>query len=704
MRIFEIAQYPETGIGSLATVGKLGQFAYRRKRLLAIAAVVVAVVAAIGGRTVYDNVKPFGFQDPNSDSSRAYEDLRDATGERPIPEVELLIQPSSGDPLPAARVAAAELHGVSGIRRVVTPEDEQGLVSVDGRSALVLGFISADISDISQVGTDVKDRFSGDPGVVVGGAAVTVDELTQTTQDDLQRIELYALPLLLLLSFLLFRGLVAALLPVLVGGLSILTTLLLLNVLTTVVDIDTFAINIVTGLGLGLAIDYSLFLVTRFREELDRRDAVEASLVATTAAIGRMVVFSGMTVAVSLIALCIFPQRFLYSIGIGGALVALASAAVCLLFLPALLAILGHRVNALAPVAFQGVPSERRWFRVARFVLTHPVSVAICVIAAMVVAGLPFLRVELTQANAKILPTDASARQVDDAIDERFAADPADRIVVVAQNEQIAQAAIAYLGRQGTVTTTQGPVRLPTGIYRVDAQLGVDPFSDPALDTVREARDQAWAHNALIAGSPAELVDQRHSLGAHLPWALGFIIVSTALLLFVMTGSVVIPVIALAMNTLTVAVAFGVLVFIFQDGRLEGLLGYQSQGALDTSMPILLFAVAFGLSTDYGVFLFQRIGEARREHDTEDGAIADGMVSSGRVITAAALLFAVAMGAFAFSELVYVKEVAVGAAVAVLVDAFIVRTFLLPAILGLLGGWAWWSPRWLTRAARIEYS
>jgi uncharacterized membrane protein YdfJ with MMPL/SSD domain len=685
-------------------VGKLGQFAYRRRKLLAIGAVVLAVVAAFGGRTVYDNVKPFGFQDPDSESSRAYEDLREATGERPVPEVELLVEPQPGLPLPTARRAARELRSVDGIQRVVAPQTDSRLVSTDGRMALVLGFIDEDVTDISEVGADVEDRFSGDPGILVGGGAVTVDELTKTTQEDLERIELYALPLLLLLSFLVFRGLVAALLPVVVGALSIVTTLLLLNALTTIVDIDTFAINIVTGLGLGLAIDYSLFLVTRFREELEQKNAIEASLAATTAAIGRMVVFSGMTVAVSLISLCIFPQRFLYSIGIGGALVALSSAAVCLLFLPALLAMLGERVNALAPVRFQGVPSERRWFGIARFVLTHPVSVAICAVAVMVVAGLPFLRVELTQANAKILPEDASARQVDDAIDSNFSSDPADRIVVVASNGRAAEAGLSDLSGERTVTATQGPIRLSTGLFRVDAQLGVDPYSDAALDTVREARAQPWARNASIGGAPAELVDQRHSLGAHLPFALGFIIVSTALLLFVMTGSAVLPVVALAMNTLTVSVAFGVLVFVFQDGRLEGLLDYSSQGALDTSMPILLFAVAFGLSTDYGIFVLQRIGEARQHHEIEDGAIADGMVSSGRVITAAALLFAVAMGAFAFSELVYVKEVAVGAAVAVLVDAFIVRTFLLPAILGLLGEWAWWSPRWLTRAARIEYS
>ena len=597
-----------------------------------------------------------------------------------------------------------ELRTVPGVRRLVTPLSDPQLVSTNGREALLLAYISADVNDISSVGATVRDRFAGDSAVKVGGAAVTVDELTKTTQDDLQRIELFALPLLLLLSLLVFRGLVAALLPVAVGALSILTSLLLLNALTPLVDIDTFAINIVTGLGLGLAIDYSLFLVTRFREELKTKETIEATLVATTAAIGRMIVFSGLTVAVSLVSLCIFPQRFLYSIGIGGALVALMSAAVCLLFLPALLALLGTKVNALAPPALQGTPSGRRWFALARFVLGHPVSVALVAIAVMVVAGLPILRVELTQANARILPRTASARQVDDAVAKHFASNPADRIVVVAPNRPTARAAARQLKGDHAIATVEQPIRVAHGVFRVDALLAVDPYSNAALDAVRNARNEPWAKRALIAGAPAELVDQRHSLATHLPLALGFIVLSTVLILFLMTGSVVLPLIALVMNTLTVSVAFGVLVFIFQDGRFESTLDYTSQSALDTSMPILLFAVVFGLSTDYGVFLLQRIGEARRRTDTEDAAIADGLVSSGRVITAAALLFAVAMGAFVFSDLIYVKEVAVGAAVAVLVDATIVRAFLLPAILGLLGERAWWSPRWLGRRQQAELS
>jgi uncharacterized membrane protein YdfJ with MMPL/SSD domain len=321
-----------------------------------------------------------------------------------------------------------------------------------------------------------------------------------------------------------------------------------------------------------------------------------------------------------------------------------------------------------------------------------------------VAVGLPFLRVELTQANAKILPTSASARQVDDAVANRFEANPGERILVVAPTAATAAAAAHSLNHQTTIATVDPPVRVASDLFRVDAQLSVGPYSDAALNTVHHLRDKRWASSTLIAGAPAELVDQRHSLGSHLPLALGIILAATILILFLLTRSVILPLVAVAMNTLTVSVAFGVLVLIFQDGRLEGLLGYRSQGALDTSMPILLFAVVFGLSTDYGVFLLQKIGEARHETETEDAAIAKGLVSSGRVITAAAVLFAVAIGAFAFSDLIYVKEVAIGAAVAVLVDATIVRAFLLPAILGLLGSFAWWSPKWLGGTAQTELS
>jgi uncharacterized membrane protein YdfJ with MMPL/SSD domain len=680
----------------IATVRALAQYAYFWKGRQLLIAIAVTLTAAIGSSSVFDRVKPFGFQDPGSDSSRVNDRLEAATGLRVLPDIVLLVESprQTSDELRAA----AELRSIPEVTRTLTPAENPRLIADDGKSALVLGFLDADTEDVPAVGEVVRARFAGDPAITVGGTAVTAYELNQTTEDDLRRIELFAAPILLLLSLFVFRGFVAALLPLAAGAVSILTTLALLGLLTRWVDIDVFAINIVTGLGLGLAIDYSLFLVTRFRERLDRGDTVVNALIFTMETTGRMVVFSGLTVAVAMLSLCVFPQRFLYSIGLGGAIVAITSAVVCLLILPALLALLRHRVNALTPGWMQRRPGARGG-RGGNFALRHPALVAAAVVAVMVVAGLPFLRVELTRADARVLPTDASARQVDRAVQNGFPSDPATGIVVTVEtpDRSVTTNAARILASNPAVDTVAAPARLSKGLVRVDASLTGDPFSDASVDAVEQARSLDWGGPSLVGGPSAELSDQRDSLAAHLPVALAFIVVSTALILFAMTKSVILPLVALAMNTLTVSVAFGVLVVVFQDGRLEDALDFTSQGALDSSIPILLFAVAFGLSTDYGVFALQGVAEARRETKDEARAVALGLGRTSGQIIAAALLFAVAMGAFAFSELVYVKEVAVGTAVAVLVDATLVRALLLPAVLKLLGPWAWWAPHWLRR-------
>jgi uncharacterized membrane protein YdfJ with MMPL/SSD domain len=685
-------------------VQSLGHYAYRRRGRLLLISLWVVVACALGSSAIFDRVKPFGFQDPESESTRSTELLEDATGERVLPDIVLLVEPEpdSGQRVaPATQRAANELRGIDEVTRIVTPADDERLLTFDGRAALVLGFLSSDTDDVPAVGEEVEERFGGEPGITVGGAAPTSHQLNQTTEDDLRRIETFAAPIIFLLSLLVFRGMVAALLPLVVGAASVLTTLLLLGFLSALVDIDVFAINIVTALGLGLAIDYSLFLVSRYREELETAPSAEQALVATMSTTGRMIIFSGLTVAAALLALCIFPQRFLYSIGLGGALVAVASTAVCLLVLPAILAALGPRVNALSPPMLQARPSGGFWLRLARFVLRHPVSIATVTVIAMVIAGLPFLRVELTRADATVLPAEASAHEVDTAIRTRFAADPASRIVVAVEgaNVEATRETARELADVPGVRGVGEPVRVSQDVLRVDAQLTIAPFTDEAVDAVDSARSLDWGGRALVGGPSAELTDQRSSLSDHLPLALAFLIVSTALILLAMTRSVVLPLVTLVTNALSVSVAFGVLVLVFQDGHLENALDFTSQGALDSSMPILLFAVAFGLSTDYGVFVLQRIQEARQETSNLDDAIAIALARSGGQITAAALLFAVAMGVFVFSDLVYVKEVAVGTAVAVLVDATIVRAFLLPAVLRILGPAAWWAPRWLPGVA-----
>jgi RND superfamily putative drug exporter len=659
---------------------------------------VVAVAAGIGGASIFDTVKPYGFQDPGSESARATELLEDATGERPTPDAVLLVE-SSG---PAARRAATarakdKLSTVPSVARVVTPANDPQLISRDGDAALVVGYLDADTEDIAEVGEAVEDRVGGLDGVTAGGAAVTAYQLNETSEDDLRRIELFAAPILFLLSLLVFRGLVAAMLPLAVGLVSIVTTIALLQLLTSVMEVDVFVVSVVIGLGLGLAIDYSLFVVSRFREELDR-DATGVAIRSTIGSTGRMILFSGVTVAIALASLTVFPQRFLYSVGVGGAIVALISAVVSVTVLPALLALLGDRVNALAPRRLQAPPSGARWHRLGRFVLRHPGAITLIVLATMLVASIPVARVELTRADASILPSSQSAQRVDAAIDESFAGDPGSVITVVlaerGERRQVVDASAELAGADG-VEVVRAPVGVGDGIRRIDAQLSVDSFSDQAVAGVGVARELDWGTPTLVDGPPAELTDQRQSLDEHLPIAIAILVLSTTLLMFAFTRSVVLPFVALLMNALTVGVAFGAVILIFQDGRLEGLLDYQSQGALDTSVPILMLAVIFGLSTDYGVFLLQRTAEARKDSGSEDEAIAQGLARSGRPITAAAALFAVAMGAFAFSDLVTLKEIAVGTAVAVIVDATLVRALLLPAILGLLGSRAWWAPRWL---------
>jgi uncharacterized membrane protein YdfJ with MMPL/SSD domain len=684
-------------------VRSFGHYAYVWRGRILLLAALVAIAAAFAGSSIFDQVKPYGFEDPDSESTQATRALEQASGERPLPDVVLLVAPRSGSREAVAGAAARaerELGTNGAVTRVVGPSDDLRLSSVDGEQALVLGYLAADTEDIAEVGEQVEAQFEQRPEVIPGGAALTAHQLNQTTEEDLRRIELFAAPLLFLLCFLVFRGLVAATLPLVVGVLSIVFTLLSLRLLTEVMDVDVFAINVVTALGLGLAIDYSLFVVSRYREELERHGPGGEALRATMGAVGPMVVFSGLTVALALASLTVFPQRFLYSMGIGGSLVAVLSAAVVLVVLPALLAVLGERVNALAPPELQRARSTGRWYGLAKRVMRNPLPVATLVAVAMIAAGLPFLRAELTRADSRVLPEDASSRQVDAAIRSGFEANPSDQMLVVLGGDDAegADAAGQGLARHGAIGAASNPQ--PVGeLLRVDLGLDAPPYSDSALDAVDDARGADWGSEPRVSGRSAELVDQRESLDAHLPLAIAITVISSMLVLFVMTRSVVLPVVSLLMNALTVSVAFGALVLIFQDGRFEGALDYMSYMALDTSMPILLFALAFGLSTDYGVFLLQRISEARADGLDDTEAIAVGLDRSGRIITAAALLFAVAMGAFVFSELIFLKEVAVGTAIAVLVDATVVRALLFPSVLALLGTRAWWAPAALRRDA-----
>jgi uncharacterized membrane protein YdfJ with MMPL/SSD domain len=671
----------------------------RHPVVVLVAALAAAVAAGLFGGDVAAHTTPFGFDDPASEAVRAGNALQDATGADPLPGVVALVAPPT--PQRVERVARA-LRANPGVAAVLTYYDtrDRSLLSRDGHSTIVVAYLRR-FEDRAQgaAARSVEDAIRGIPGVTVGGSRVAYAEISSAVADDLRRAEIVAFPLLFLLAFVVFRGLVAALLPPLVGALAIVLTFLGLRLASEVTDISVFSVNLVTGLGLGLAIDWSLLVISRFREELEHGDARAATL-RTLQTAGRTVVFSALTVASAMASLLVFPQSFLFSMGIGGVLVSLLGGVVSLVVLPAALLLLGPRVNALAPARWQRAGNGERghWYRFSRLVMRRPVTIAAVSGAFLVLLGTPFHRIDFVFADARVLPADTDARRVDDAVRRDFPPSRTNPIYLSVNSPRpraVAELA-ADIAKLPGVDAVSPPQQAGTG-YRLDVFPRQDFLAPETQLLVERIRALPKAHHALTGGLAPWFHDQKASMRAHLPYALAIVSLATLILLFLMTGSVVLPLKALVMNLLTVSVAFGAIVWIFQDGRFESLLHYESRGGLDFSQPILLFAVVFGLSTDYGVFLLTRIREERLRGADDTEAVARGLERTGRVVTAAALLLCVAVGAFATSRVVFVKELGVGIAVGVLVDATLVRALLVPSLMKLLGRWNWWAPGPLRR-------
>jgi uncharacterized membrane protein YdfJ with MMPL/SSD domain len=691
----------------------------RRVRVLAVTAAFALVAGILGGPVVGLLKAGNDFEDPASPSVAAREAIANATGALVTPSVVALVRTGGPATAPAARARVTalvrEMRADPDVARVDSYLSTPGraFVSTDGKATFVAATLRAGATE-----ADAADRLSSrlgrEPGVTLGGSAITQKEVGTQVQHDLGRAEMLAFPLLFLLSLLVFRGLVAALLPLLVGGVAIVGTFLAMRAVNEGVGMSVFAVNLVTGLGLGLAIDYTLFMVSRYREELARVGPGIDALRNTMATAGRTVLFSSLTVAAAMASLLVFPQRFLYSMGIGGVIVALVACAVALVALPALLAVLGPRVNALAPARLQvaqptGDGAAGFWYRLSRAVMRRPGRVAIATATVLIVLGLPFGGIRFTGVDADVLPHGADARVVSDVLRADF---PSDRTSATYLAVSAPRSAAGRVGAYAEGLRTLPGARVVSRPRPVGAgtwQIEVIPrdtsLSNSSKELVRQIRDRAAPFPVKVGGSTADFLDRQASLSAHLPIALALVAATTLLILFLMTGSVVLPFKALVMNVLSLSAAFGLLVLIFQDGRLEGLLGYTSQGALEATQPVLLFALAFGLSTDYGVFLLGRIKEAHDAGMDTREAVAVGLERTGRIVSAAALLFCVAIGAFATSSIVFIKELGVGTALAVLIDATIVRALLVPSLMALLGDWNWWAPRRLRRLhARFRLS
>jgi uncharacterized membrane protein YdfJ with MMPL/SSD domain len=685
---------------------RLAQMAGARpKRVLAIAAAFFLVAGALGSG-VADKLDPYGADDPATETVIAKERL-EAAGYRDVQAVVLVQDVDVRSGAGADRVAAVadDVRGVDGVRDVTgfaeTGSDD--FVSRSGDATyLAVTMDATEDDELQETGEAIVAAVEGEDGVLVGGNAVAQAQINEKVESDLQRAELIAFPILFLLSLLFFRSLVAAALPLLVGGLAIVSTMLLLTVASELGSISIFALNLVTGLGLGLAIDYSLFVVSRYREEIARTGPGMQALRRTMATAGKTVLFSSITVAGALAALAVFPQRFLYSMGIGGALVALAAAAISLIVLPAVLALLGERVNSLSPSFLQRraeadsrPATEGFWYRLSRTVMRVPGRIALASAALLIALGIPFLSINFTSVDAQVLPTDTSARQVDDVLRAEFPPFRDSPIVLaVSGREEAGEAARSAAELPGAAAVAD-PAPLKGDEFAVEVVSSSPPLSDSSQALVDDLR--ALPGDAQVTGFTASYVDLQDSLVEHLPLVLAIVAGVTLIVLFLMTGSVILPLKQLVMNLLGLSAVFGILVLIFQDGRLESLLGYTSDGGLESTQPLLLFAVAFGLSTDYGVFLLSRIKEARDAGASDSESVAIGLERTGRIVTAAALLFCIAIGAFVTSQILFIKQVGVGTALAVLIDATIIRALLVPSLMEMLGRWNWWAPRPLRR-------
>ncbi len=691
----------------------LATFVDAHGRRVLLVAVAGAAIAAVFGFGVAKHMSPYSATDPATQSVQAERRFEAAAGRKIDPGIVAIVSAGDvGSPAVERRVGqvVAQLRGEPHVASVASfyETHDAAMVSHNRRSTyVVVYFRPASDLQLKDAANHIEEEFARQRDVRLGGAEIASAQANTQVGLDLGRAELLAFPFIFLLSLLFFRSLVASLIPPLIGGLAIVMAFFALRIIANFTDLSVFALNFVTGLGLGLAIDYSLFMVSRYREEAATSGYGLHALQRTLQTAGRTILFSSLTVAAAVASLMIFPQRFLYSMGVAGAVVALLAAALALGVLPALLTVLGPRINALAPSRLQRA-AERdarpahsgAWYRLARFVTSRPRRVAVLSTALLIALGLPFTGVKFISVTASALPSSASARQVDEALAREYPRNrtsPLQVVVGAPAGSPEVKTLTAKISRLAQVSAI-APARA-AGAH--DTLLAVSPTQRPLSDATKQLVRDVRAIRAPVyvgvAGQTAAFLDLEHSLAAHLPIVLALIVAATVIILFLFTGSVVLPLKAVLMNALSLSAVLGILVLIFQDGNLQGLLSFTSEGALDATQPIFLAAIGFGLATDYGVFLLSRIKEARDNGVSDSEAVAVGLERTGRIITAAAALFAVAIGAFATSKLVFIKELGLGTALAVLIDASIIRALLVPSLMELLGSWNWWAPRPLRR-------
>jgi RND superfamily putative drug exporter len=698
---------------------RIAALTWRRPKL--VLALVGAFVVAAGafGYDVERHLKAAGFTDSASQSERATRVLRRELGYDASPGIVVLVRGRDGAKLdvfsPAVRREvdriSSALAATRDVGHVVNPlRDREAagmLIERGGAGSLVIAaaLSTQDIeSDGGEAAEEARRRIgSSTLDVGMGGFAVSFDEVNDETREDLTRAELIAFPILTVLLLLVFRGVIAAAIPLLLGIFSILGTFLVLRVMSAIVDTSLFALNLATALSLGLAVDYGLLLVSRYREELDRAGgATEEAHRRTVVTAGRTVLFSGFTVAAALAALMLMPQRFLYSIGAAGAAVGLLSAVIAILVVPSMLALLGTRIDALAIRRGPAASGHANgWYRLAKAVMRRPLAVALGCTALLALASSPLPSMALSGPSEDAVPPSSPSYDVNAYVAHSYSRGLAFPVVVSVRGDATA-AELALLQRR--ISALEG-IDGGSPFQRPSPRLAFAQFTpagraldDRVQDAVRAIRAMRLARGeVLVSGNTARVIDEEESLVAHLPLVGSIIAATTLLLLFALTGSVVLPIKTLVLNVLTLGASLGVIVVAFQEGLLDGVFHYTGPAAIEVTSLAFLCALTFGLATDYAVLVLARVKEQHDLGATDEEAVAVGIGATGRVITAAAAALAVVFLAFAVSKVFFMKQIAIGEAAAVIVDTTIVRALLVPALMGLFGDWNWWAPGPLRR-------
>jgi RND superfamily putative drug exporter len=704
--------------------GSIGRFVVRRARLVLIAAIIAVVGFGVLGVGAFGKLKTGGSQDPSAGSTIA----QTLTDQRfgGSAGVVLLVHAEAGsvDDAPARAVGnatAKQLVAVPGVSNVVSywSTNDPGLKSTDGKYALVLGNTRSDLNLSSSQLAGLASH-DGQADVSVGGSAAIGNDITQQVFKSLGTAEGLAVPIILALLVFAFGSVVAALLPLAIGMIAILGTFAELFVLGSVTSVAVYAINLTTALGLALAIDYSLLMISRYREELGRGQEPTAAVLRSVQTAGRTIMFSGATIVAALAVLLIFPMYFLRSFAYAGIGVVLISVAAAVVVLPALLAVLGRRVNSgKLPWARNREPSTAApfWGRIAGLAMRRPSLIAIPVLAVLLLLALPLRHVQFGTPDDRVLPTSTQSRTVGDVLRADFAGNsstalnvvtdgPLDRTAVAAYATRLSnlagvarvEASVATFVHGTAMPGTADPTLARPTAQRLSVVSAADPRSTAAQDLVRTVRDLPSPDGVrvYVGGDTAELIDTTHAIGVRLPLAALLILLTTFTVLFLFTGSVVQPIRSLVLNAVTLGATAGLMVWIFQEGHLSGLLHFTAL-PLDTSMLVLLFCITFGLSMDYEVIVLSRIKELHDQGLDNRTAVTDGLTRSGRIVSTAAALIAVTLFALGSATVSFLQLFGVGAGFAVIVDATLVRAVLVPACQRILGRAAWYAPAPLRR-------